>query len=76
MVDLVTWRTSIGTFGNAHGSKESRLAAMFPHAKSAVISMLPMFLIAISMLHMMDDAGIESNPGPIGKTFTMRTFNC
>ena len=70
MIDLVAYRISIGTFSNSHAGKEARLAEMFPNVKHKIITMLPILLLAISALHIRDDAGVESNPGPT------KTFDC
>ena len=69
MIDLVAYRISIGTFSNSHVGKEARLAEMFPGVKRKIVSILPIILLSISALHIRDDAGVESNPGPT-------TFDC
>ena len=66
MIDITSYRVSIGSFAYAHASREARLSMMFPRAKTGVISLLPFLLIGLTLLRIEFDQGIEQNPGPTG----------
>lgn len=66
MIDIASYRVAIGSFVYSHASREARLSTMFPHAKTGVISLLPILLIGLTLLRIEFDQGIEKNPGPTG----------